>query len=173
MRRRYREITQELTRVGSPTAAPGEGIALVTVTHNSGPHIHRLLWNARVHLPGARVIVVDSGSSDGSAFAARQLGAHVIELGENVGYGRASNAGVAEVHERVTVLLNPDVELVDGSLAALAEQLRAHDRILAPLVLLPDGSRQDSAQAEPGSGAALAIAAFPPALMPPPLRSRA
>src|SRR5205085_179878 len=61
----------------------------------------------------------------------------------------------------------------DGSLVKLAEELRRSDRILAPAVLLPDGSRQDSAQAEPGSAGALAIAAVPPALMPPPLRSRA
>jgi GT2 family glycosyltransferase len=100
-------------------------------------------------------------------------GADVIELGENVGFGRASNAGVAEVHEPVTVLVNPDVELVDGSLAKLADELQAADRILAPLVLLPDGSRQDSAQAEPGSAAAAAIALIPPVLMPPALRARA
>src|SRR5205085_3747167 len=49
--------------------------------------------------------------------------------------------------ESVTVLVNPDVELVDGSLVKLAEELRRSDRILAPAVLLPDGSRQDSAQA--------------------------
>ena len=97
----------------------------------------------------------------------------MIELGENVGFGRASNAGVEQVDESVTVLVNPDVELVDGSLVKLAEELRRSDRILAPAVLLPDGSRQDSAQAEPGSAGALAIAAVPPALMPPPLRSRA
>ncbi len=98
------------------------------------------------------MVVVDSGSSDGSAALARTHGATVIELGENVGYGRASNAGVAAVTEDVVVLVNPDVELLDGSLAALAAELAAGgpERLLAPLVLLPDGSRQDAAQAEPG-----------------------
>jgi GT2 family glycosyltransferase len=111
------------------------------------------------------VLVVDSGSTDDSASVARAAGADVIELGENVGFGRASNAGVAAVKEAVTVLVNPDVELLDGSLAALAADVR-DDQLLAPLVLSPDGSRQDTAQAEPGGAAALAIALVPPAAMP-------
>jgi N-acetylglucosaminyl-diphospho-decaprenol L-rhamnosyltransferase len=169
-RARYAEVVAGRR---SQVAGGGEGIALVTVTHNSRRDVERLLTSARAHLPDARVIVVDSGSSDGSAEVVRGLGAHVIELDDNVGFGRASNIGVAQVAQPVTVLVNPDVELVDGSLGELAEELRLSDRILAPLVLQPDGSRQDSAQVEPGSGAAFAIALVPPAVMPQPLRTRA
>jgi len=121
--------------------------------------------------------VVDSGSDDRSAEIAREHGASVIELGDNVGFGRASNAGVAAVEEPVTVVVNPDVELLDGSIAELASRLTfgrgGPDRLLAPLVLLPDGTRQDAAQAEPGGAAALAIALVPPAAMPGPLRRAA
>ena len=121
--------------------------------------------------------MVDSGSGDRSVEIARAHGAEVIELGENAGYGRASNAGVAAVQEPVTVLVNPDVELLDGSLARLARELSfgrgGPDRLLAPLVLLPDGSRQDAAQAEPGGAAALAIALVPPVAMPRPLQRAA
>ena len=79
------------------SAHHGAGMALVTVTHNSAATVERLLRSVELHLPGARVIVVDSGSTDGSATAARAAAprATVIELGENVGFGRASNAGVA------------------------------------------------------------------------------
>jgi hypothetical protein len=42
----------------------------------------------------------------------------------NVGFGRANNAGVAAVQAPVTVLLNPDTELPDASLVALAGRLR-------------------------------------------------
>jgi GT2 family glycosyltransferase/glycosyltransferase involved in cell wall biosynthesis len=170
MRAAYRELV--------PAAEPcGEGIALVTVSHNSERELPGLLRSVKAHLPGARVIVVDSGSTDRSAELAREHGATVIELGENVGYGRASNAGVAAVDEPVTVLVNPDVELLDGSLAELAGELTfgrgGPDRLLAPLVLLPDGTRQDVAQAEPGGAAALTIALIPPAAMPGPLRRAA
>jgi GT2 family glycosyltransferase len=152
----------------------GSDIALVTVTHDSREHLERLLASARRHLPDARVVVVDSGSRDGSADAARaHAGVRVVELGENVGFGRATNAGVAQVTEPVSILLNPDVELLDGSLAVLATELRrpdAPERLLGPQVLRPDGTRQDTAQLRPTSAAAWLGAVLPPATLPPPLR---
>jgi N-acetylglucosaminyl-diphospho-decaprenol L-rhamnosyltransferase len=161
---------------GGPRAAhQGAGVALVTVTHNSAPAVERLLRSVEVHLPGAHVVVADSGSSDGSATVARAAAprATVVELGDNVGFGRASNAGVALVEEPVCVLINPDAELVDGSLAALAADLRAPgapEQILAPLVLSPDGSRQDSAHLDPASSLLMLKALIPPAALPGPLR---
>src|SRR2546421_103321 len=79
-------------------------------------------------------------------------------LGRNVGFGAACNRGVAAVQEPVTVVLNPDVELLDDSLLLLAaEAMRADrpERLLAPLVLSPDGSRQDTVHPLPTSGADL------------------
>jgi GT2 family glycosyltransferase len=121
------------------------------------------------------VIVVDSGSEDGSAQAAREAdpAATVLELGENVGFGRASNAGVATVEEPVCVLVNPDVELLDDSLAPLADELRrpgAPERILAPLALSVDGSRQDTAQLAPASPLLALKALLPSAALPRRLR---
>jgi GT2 family glycosyltransferase len=162
-RTKYADLIRRLTP--SDLRPPTSNLTLVTVTHNSAVHLPKLLASVRQHLPNTRVLVVDSGSTDDSAAVARAAGADVIELGENVGFGRASNAGVAAVEEGVTVLVNPDVELLDGSLAALATDVR-DDQLLAPLVLSPDGSRQDTAQAEPGRAAALAIALVPPAAMP-------
>jgi N-acetylglucosaminyl-diphospho-decaprenol L-rhamnosyltransferase len=172
-RRRFSELLGRYDATGR-----GAGMALVTVTHDSEHDLRRLLASVSRHLPAARVVVVDSGSADASAAAAREWpgGAEVIELGENAGFGRGSNAGLGAVREPVTVLLNPDVELVDGSLAKLAAELErpnAAERILAPLVLSPDGSRQDTAHPEPHSAPALASAVVPPAAMPPPLRRAA
>jgi GT2 family glycosyltransferase len=109
------------------------------------------------------VIVVDSASTDETVAIARGAeGAHVIDLGENVGFGLASNRGVAEVETPVTALLNPDVELLDDSLLRLAaEAVDAPERLLAPLVLGSDGSRQDSVHPGPGSVPALAGALLP------------
>jgi GT2 family glycosyltransferase/glycosyltransferase involved in cell wall biosynthesis len=176
MQQRYIDLLRHTTpgtRQRTPDARPPQ-IALLTVTHNSRTHLPLLLASAHRHLPHARILVVDSGSTDTSARIARDAGATVIELEENVGFGRACNAGLRQVTEPVTVLVNPDVELLDDSLAALAHELESGpERILAPLVLRPDGSREDSAQGEPGSAGALAIALVPPALMPGPLRRAA
>jgi N-acetylglucosaminyl-diphospho-decaprenol L-rhamnosyltransferase len=127
------------------------------------------------HLPAAHVVVVDSGSGDAGAALARSWRGHstVIEIGDNVGFGRASNAGIEAVERPVTALVNPDVELLDASLEVLAAEVKRNDvpeRILAPMVRLPDGTRQDSAHHEPGSAADAVRALVPPAALPGPLR---
>jgi N-acetylglucosaminyl-diphospho-decaprenol L-rhamnosyltransferase len=151
----------------------GEGIALVTVIHDSAAELEQLLASVSRHLPQATVVVADSGSSDdGLARAAGWRGRSVtLDLEANVGFGRATNAGVAAHGEPVTVVVNPDVELLDASLVELARELSAGpERILAPLVLLPDGSRQDSVQHEPGTLPPALAALVPPLALPPGLR---
>ena len=56
------------------------------------------------------VVLVDNGSTDGSvALARRELPAvRVVELGENLGFGRALNRAVAEVPGGPVILLNND-----------------------------------------------------------------
>ena len=196
MQARYAELVEELCAVGGRkkrsaapigSAAPpgqrrpaarlerrstrsGAGLAVVTVLHDSEPELTALLASLERHLPAAQVVVVDCASSDcGVALARGWRGgaAEVLELGENAGFGRGVNAGIQLVRRPATALLNPDVELVDSSLEAAArEALRDPARLIAPLVLRPDGSREDNAQREPGSLALLTHALLPGALLP-------
>jgi glycosyltransferase involved in cell wall biosynthesis/GT2 family glycosyltransferase len=156
---------------GARAGAAGTGLAVLTVTHNSARELPGLVRSVRRHLPGARVLVVDSASADGSAELARSLGADVITLTENVGFGRACNRGLEAVDEPATALLNPDVELIDDSLLALVAEAGRADRpprLLAPLVLNVDGTRQQTAHPVPGSAADLIRALVPPVLVPGP-----
>ena len=86
--------------------------------------------------PAPQLVVVDSGSSDdGAELASAWRGgrAELVVLGENVGFGRGVNAGLPFVGRPVTALVNPDVELLDASLAALArEALTGPERLLVP-----------------------------------------
>jgi N-acetylglucosaminyl-diphospho-decaprenol L-rhamnosyltransferase len=151
----------------------GAGLAVVTVAHDSAAELEILLASIARHLPGAQVVVADSGSQDASTEVARRHGAELIEL-DNVGYGTAANAGVELVTRPVTVVLNPDVELLDGSLGELAialAQPSAPERLLVPAVVLPDGRRQDVAQHEPGTLPLVAAALVPPAVLPRRLRT--
>jgi N-acetylglucosaminyl-diphospho-decaprenol L-rhamnosyltransferase len=150
-------------------------LALVTVTHDSARELEALLGSVRRHLPEAQVVVVDCASADGSAEVAREwatrghLDVCIRVLGENLGFGRGSNRGVAEVDRGVTALVNPDVELVDDSLLAVgweAARGDAPERLLAPLVLSSDGSRQDTVHPSPGSAAELVFSLVPPAAIP-------
>jgi GT2 family glycosyltransferase len=96
----------------------------------------------------AQVHVLDNGSTDGSAPAARSYApwAEVIEPGANLGFGAAVNA----VAERTTgdwlLVANADVALEPGALAALLAAGEAGERvgIVAPRLLLGDGSTQHS-----------------------------
>jgi N-acetylglucosaminyl-diphospho-decaprenol L-rhamnosyltransferase len=143
--------------VPAPAPPPRGDFALVTVTHNSAGHLPGLLESAARYLPGVRTVVVDCASRDDTvAVAGAFADAVVVALGENAGFGRANNRGLAEVSEPVAVLLNPDVELLDDSVRALAaEAARGPERLLAPLVLSPDGTRQDTVHPPPAVAADL------------------
>ncbi len=145
-------------------------LALLTVTHNSATELDALLRSAARHLPGTPVVVVDCASTDETlAVAGRHASAVAVALSENVGFGRACNRGLAEIGEPVTALVNPDVELLDDSLLALATEAsrrERRERLFAPLVLSPDGSRQDTVHPRPGSVADFARAFVTPALAP-------
>jgi GT2 family glycosyltransferase len=158
----------ELPRSAGARPAAGGALTLVTVTHNSRAVLEALLRSVDHHLPGTTVVVVDCASEPAGVPVARR-GVEVVALRENVGFGRASNRGVAQVRTAVTALVNPDVELLDQSLPALATEALRRDRperLLAPLVLSDDGSRQDTVHPAPCSPADLARALIPPAAVP-------
>ena len=148
--------------------------SVVVVLHDSGPELAALLPTLERHAAGTQLIVVDTGSGDDGPARARAAGAELVELQHNPGFGAANNAGVARARHDVTVLLNPDTELVDHSLHELAALARTHPRALhAPRLLGPDGSVQRSAHPLPGTAGALLPALVHPALLPRALRLRA
>ena len=170
----FAAVLTPLTPAAGPAAdGAGERLALVTVSRNSEHDLRRLLESARRHLPAAQVIVVDNASSDRSVeVALSNPRVTTVELDQNVGFGRASNRGIEAATAPVVVLLNPDVELLDDSLLGLtSEALRSDrpERLLAPLVLSPDGSRQDTVHPLPASAPDLARAVISPAFAGPTL----
>jgi N-acetylglucosaminyl-diphospho-decaprenol L-rhamnosyltransferase len=141
--------------------------AIVTVIHDSEPELPLLLDSVgRLPEPRPRVIVVDSGSSDGGPALAAERGAEVIVLDGNRGFGAGCNAGIERVTEPVTAFVNPDVELLDDGLLRLARDAGAGGALLAPRLLNADGSVQDSAHPPPGRIEALLPALLPRRLLP-------
>jgi GT2 family glycosyltransferase len=141
--------------------------SVVVVIHDSARHLEALLASIERHLdPPPQVVVVDSGSRDGGAGVARAHGAHTIVLDGNPGFGAANNAGLQHAAHDVTVLVNPDCELIDGSIGALADRARAADALLVPRLLERDGAVQRSAHPVPGGVGALLPAVWPPRAMP-------
>lgn len=147
--------------------------AIVTVIHDSAGELRVLLDSLERELdPVPRVIVVDSGSSDDGPALARERGAEVVDLGGNRGFGAGNNAGIERVREPVTALVNPDVELLDGGLARLADLAAGREALHVPRLLNADGTVQDSAHPLPGTVEAFVPALLPRPLLPPALRRR-
>ena len=92
---------------------------VVVVLHDSAGPLPALLASLDRLPTRPQLVVVDTASSDDGPAFARAAGAEVVELDGNPGFGAANNAGVERARHDVTVLLNPDCELLDGSLAGL------------------------------------------------------
>jgi GT2 family glycosyltransferase len=88
-------------------------------------------------------IVVDNASTDGSAAAveAEFPQATVIRLDENIGFGRANNAGLESCRGDLVLLLNPDVLVDKDCVRNLAEFLSGNKEAGAagPRLVRPDG----------------------------------
>jgi GT2 family glycosyltransferase len=93
--------------------------------------------------PTAAAVVVDNASTDGSVGAIQEAypQAKVIRLEQNIGFGRANNAGLDATDSEFVLLLNPDVILKEGCVARLAVFLAAHPDAGAagPRLERPDG----------------------------------
>jgi N-acetylglucosaminyl-diphospho-decaprenol L-rhamnosyltransferase len=140
---------------------------LLVVLHDSAPEVDVLLRSVARHLrPAPEVVVVDTASCDDGAAVAEAHGARVLRLGANPGFGAANVAGLELVATPVTVLLNPDVELLDDGLDALVARALHADALVVPRLLEADGSVQRSAHPPPGTLAALVPALVHPRLLP-------
>lgn len=82
----------------------------------------------RLHV---EVIVVDAASEDGTTalLAERFPWAQVIETGENVGFSRGNNIGIAAAQGRYVMLLNPDTEIVQDALPRIAAYMDRNPRV--------------------------------------------
>ncbi len=99
--------------------------------------------------PPTEIVFVDNGSSDGSPdrIAARFPDVHLVRNEANLGFGGASNQGIALALERgadAVFLVNNDVELPPETLAELCEALAREPEvgIVGPRVLYRDEPRR-------------------------------
>ena len=147
-------------------------LSVVTVLHNSAGSLPAMIASLdRLGPPAPELICVDSGSRDGGPELAAGLGARVVRMEGNPGFGAACNAGIAAASGECCVLLNPDTHLVDGGLRRLEAAAGRSRAIFAPRLLNPGGSIQDSAHPVPGGLGSLVGALIPPRLLPQGIRN--
>ncbi len=120
-------------------------LSIVVVSHNNKAVLLECLERIQAGYPEAEVVVVDSGSSDGSAeaVAARYPQWRLLRV-ENRGYPAAVNRGLAVCTRDLLVQMNSDVYLQKGDLEALAAALHQHPRaaLVGPTLVTPRGQYQ-------------------------------
>lgn len=100
-------------------------ITVVVPSWNRRDLTERLLGKLRTQTePIDEVVVVDNGSEDGSADAARGHGARVIQMGRNAGFSGAVNRGIQETKTDLVAIVNNDVDPAPDWLARLAQATR-------------------------------------------------
>jgi N-acetylglucosaminyl-diphospho-decaprenol L-rhamnosyltransferase len=107
---------------------------------NGGDRLRRALSSLARQTVSASVVVIDNGSKDGSPeFVRGEFGeVNLVELGENVGFGRALNVGVDRHPADVLVFLNNDVECEPRFLEALVDALRPEAGMAAGVLVQRD-----------------------------------
>jgi N-acetylglucosaminyl-diphospho-decaprenol L-rhamnosyltransferase len=118
------------------------------VTYDARSYVERCLASVR----GCETVVVDHGSSDGTAQLVRERFSDVTVVEEeNRGLAFGWNTGVARTSGRYVLLLNADAWLHEGALDALVAFADAHPRaaVVAPRLHNPDGTLQRSVRGYP------------------------
>src|SRR5688500_4563202 len=128
-------------------------LGAVIVNYNAGPDLRRALESTDRQAGGSwQYDGVVTGSADGSEVAATEFAqVRLVRNAENVGFGRGVNQAIRECRTERIVIMNPDCQLMPGSLPPLMAALDADARcaIAAPLVRDPDGSPQGNARGDP------------------------
>ena len=95
-----------------PDAARTPSLTVVVCSLNGAAGVERaLLALARQTIaPDLETVLVDDGSSDGTADAGRRHGARVVVHAENRGLGAARNSGLALARARLVAFLDDDCE---------------------------------------------------------------
>ncbi|HET9288581.1 MAG TPA: glycosyltransferase family 2 protein [Gaiella sp.] len=123
-------------------------VACVVVTHDALPWVEQCLRS----VAGTETVVVDNGSTDGTADFVRERFPSVrVVADENRGLAAGWNRGIAETDSDHVLVLNADAWLVEDALTRLLAVAHAHPRaaVIGPRLLNPDGTLQRSVRGYP------------------------
>jgi glycosyltransferase involved in cell wall biosynthesis len=114
--------------------------AVVIPAYNEEQAIIEIIQRVRAAAPSLPIVVVDDGSTDGTAGAARQAGATVLRHPKNKGNGAAVKTAMRSLEVDNLVVIDADGQHPPEAIPELLEQLEHFDLVI--------GARtQDSASA--------------------------
>lgn len=116
----------------SGTRPPRPDLSVIVVTHN-GRELALATLRSAIGAAGrirTEWLVVDAGSSDGTPDAIeREFGQVRVRRRGNRGFAASNNVALGEASGRYVLLLNPDVEIRDGTLADLVAAMDARPEL--------------------------------------------
>jgi N-acetylglucosaminyl-diphospho-decaprenol L-rhamnosyltransferase len=107
-------------------------LSIIVVSYNARADLERCLASLGENPPAVshELIVVDNGSTDGSAAAVRRFAnVRLIENGANLGFAAANNRGIRASAGELLLLLNSDTRVTAGALDRLVEAVRARPHV--------------------------------------------
>lgn len=123
------QTISSVVRAREKSPNPPPDISIIIVNWNSKDYVRQCLASLSAHCRTVdhEVIVVDGGSFDGCAeMLAREFPSVIfVQSPDNVGFARANNLGARHAAGRCLLLLNPDTEFIEDSLAVLHAVLAA------------------------------------------------
>jgi len=119
-------------------------LSIIIVTFNSRGEIDACLRSLMDGIQIDReIVVVDNGSTDGTAAHLRERwpGVRLVALGANLGFARATNVGIQHTFGALVLLLNPDTTVRAGSIDRLVAALDRDPSIavVGPRIVDDDG----------------------------------
>jgi len=149
--------------------SPGR-LSVVVPTHDTRELTLRCIETLEAEgTDGLEIVVVDDGSSDGTAeaLAAAHPRVRLVRRSPAVGFTRAANLGMAAAGGDLLLLLNSDTEVAPGAFAPLLAAFERDSRLGAAGAALyyPDGSAQWSGGRAPTLPWLFALASGLPPLL--------
>jgi N-acetylglucosaminyl-diphospho-decaprenol L-rhamnosyltransferase len=147
-------------------------VAIAIVSYNTRTLLDECLTSLREDADSglAEVWVVDNTSTDGSAdmVAADHPWVRLVRSDVNLGYGPAVNVVAARTDTPWIACANSDLTFTRGAVRALLDAGETHPEAaaIAPRLILPDGSTQESVQAFPSLARSALLASHLTAVSP-------
>jgi N-acetylglucosaminyl-diphospho-decaprenol L-rhamnosyltransferase len=155
-------VVESVPVVGTPDDEPAVADVLVAiVSFHCRDDVVACVESVRRSTAGLEVdlVVADNGSADGTVatLVDHPAGVRVLDLGRNTGFAHASNRAIESGPSRSILLLNPDTTVEPGAIETLSAWLDDHPGtgVVAPRLVNPDGSDQQTARAFPTPAAAI------------------
>lgn len=104
-------------------------LTIIVLTYNSQEVIEGCLSN--INYDKYKVIVVDNGSSDDCVKLVREKFplTHIIEIGKNIGFGRANNVALSKVDTEFALVLNPDAIIKEVDINKVLDVMKSDKSI--------------------------------------------